>query len=134
MSSNNFPVEVFDLRTVLPEGAGNLRILDSERLHGKEFVRFFFLDGFESGQVRGDHAHRECWQLIFVLGGKVECEFQTTKGAELKLVAQFPTAILVPPMIWVRLKFSSQDSSVMVAASHAFDESDYIRSPDEFFV
>ena len=128
------PVEILELSSPVLDSTGNLRVLESDKLRGLKFQRFFFLDGFEQGQLRGDHAHKKCWQLIFILGGTVECQFQTIEGSEIKLNAQFPSAFLVPPMIWVRLMFFGQESRVMVAATDAFDEADYIRVPGEFFL
>ena len=133
MNGNSDPVEVLDLSTILVEESGNLRVLDSKQLHDLGFVRFFFLDGFENGVTRGNHAHRECWQLFLNFGGEVEFVFQTVKRAETRLITSFPSALLVPPMTWVSLRFVSKESRLMVAATHDFDEKDYIRSKDMFF-
>jgi hypothetical protein len=111
---------------------GNLRVLDSEALGNLKFSRFFILDGFRSGTHRGDHAHKKCWQLFLNFGGGIHFKFLGQDGEEIALENHFPTAILVPPMIWVTLEFIDDNSKVLVGATHAFDEDDYIRDKDMF--
>ena len=133
MNGSNVPVERLDLSSIITCSTGNLRVLESTKLHHLDFVRFFFLDGFQDGTTRGNHAHKECWQLFLNFGGDVEFVFQTIERDVMRVVTRFPSALLVPPMVWVNLRFLDEDSRLLVAATHDFDEADYIRSQDKFF-
>jgi hypothetical protein len=135
MSGNSFPVRVLKIENLSGVGStGNLRILPANELENLSFVRFFFLDGFDPGEQRGDHAHKECWQLFFNFGGKVNYTFRTIDNQEIAVDSSFPSVILVPPMIWVNVNFIDKDAKILVAATHKFDESDYIRDKREFFL
>lgn len=82
--------------------------------------------------VRGEHAHRECRQLLLATHGALSVVVDDgTESREVRL--DVPTvALYMPPMIWgVQYKFTP-DAVLLVLASHSYEASDYIRDRAEF--
>jgi UDP-2-acetamido-3-amino-2,3-dideoxy-glucuronate N-acetyltransferase len=85
-----------------------------------------------SEQVRGEHAHRQCHQLIVALNGAFHLVLYDGESS-IELVLRQPfLGIYIPPMIWaVQYKFSP-NSIIGVYCSHPYDPDDYIRNLEEF--
>ncbi len=83
-------------------------------------------------QVRGEHAHRKCHQLIVALNGRFNLALYDGE-TRIELVLGRPSlGIYVPPMIWVMLHRFSPESIVSVYCSDPYDPIDYIRNLEEF--
>jgi dTDP-4-dehydrorhamnose 3,5-epimerase-like enzyme len=97
-----------------------------------EIARVFYLYDVVGGAVRGGHAHRELEQLIVaVMGGLTVSLWDGEQRRDIELNRAYQ-GLYVPPPIWTDLvNFSSGAVSVVLASRH-FEESDYIRDPDDF--
>jgi hypothetical protein len=97
-----------------------------------EIARVFYLYDVVGGAVRGGHAHRELEQLIVaVMGGLTVSLWDGEQRRDVELNRAYQ-GLYVPPPIWTDLvNFSSGAVSVVLASRH-FEESDYIRDPDDF--
>lgn len=94
--------------------------------------RIFSVYDVPSEDVRGEHAHRECQQLLLAVHGSLSVRLEDgTDSREVRL--DVPTvALYIPPMIWgVQYRFTA-DAVLLVLASHAYAAEDYIRDRDEF--
>jgi len=94
--------------------------------------RIFTVYDVPGEDVRGEHAHRECQQLLLAVHGALSVQLEDgTTSREVRL--DVPTvALYVPPMIWgVQYRFTA-DAVLLVLASHAYSAEDYIRDRDEF--
>ncbi len=94
--------------------------------------RFFTVFGVPGPEVRGEHAHRECHQLLLAVAGSLEviCDdgFETRSYS----LSRPEVALHIPPMVWgVQHQYSS-DAVLLVLASHSYDPDDYVRDYDEF--
>ena len=108
----------------------------SAREAGKDlpFVpqRCFVVFDVPSREVRGEHAHRECAQVLVCLRGSlsVVCDDGDNRQ-EIELNTP-EIGLYLPPMVWgVQYKYSP-DAMLQVLASQPYDAADYIRSYDEF--
>jgi acetyltransferase-like isoleucine patch superfamily enzyme/dTDP-4-dehydrorhamnose 3,5-epimerase-like enzyme len=111
---------------------GSLSVLDCESVLPFKPARTFFVYDVPSQHVRGEHAHKECFQ--FLVCAKGACSVVTDDGksrAEWRLDAP-STGLLVPPMVWASQYKYSQDAVLVVFASHAYDAADYIRDYETF--
>lgn len=95
-----------------------------------EFERIFFIKS-ETGDVRGKHAHKACSQWISVLSGEVQITLKNGDSTDHVNLKTFGELVLVPPGIWVEIKFV-ESSVVVVGADLRFQESDYLRVWDEY--
>lgn len=94
--------------------------------------RAFFVYDVPSQDVRGEHAHKVCHQLLICVAGSVNVVVDDGRvRSEVKLDRP-STALHMAPMVWgVQYRYSS-DACLMVLASHSYDASDYIREYDDF--
>jgi acetyltransferase-like isoleucine patch superfamily enzyme len=95
-------------------------------------ARIFLVYNVDNSRIRGEHAHRVCEQFLVSVSGNVSVMLDDGfKRIEVKLDKPRLGLYLAPRVWGVQYKFSS-DSVLMVAASHAYDSSDYIRNYDDF--
>ena len=119
------------LKSVL-DPRGNLSVLDWSDIVPFTPKRTFFIHGVPNQKVRGEHAHRECAQLLICVQGTLRVMVDTgTARQEIQLNGP-EHALLVPPMVWASQFNYSQDAILMVLASHPYDETDYLRDYHEW--
>ncbi|NND75966.1 MAG: hypothetical protein HKN44_13265 [Ilumatobacter sp.] len=94
--------------------------------------RLFMVYQVPSGEVRGEHAHRELHQLLLCVAGA--CTVAVDDGrARIEVTLDDPSvALYVPPLVWDTLYGFSPDAQLVVLASDVYDPQDYIRDYDEF--
>ena len=113
---------------------GQLFVFDEiESLLHFPIRRIFVITGVVENGVRGNHAHRKCWQALLATSGSVVVSWENA-FAKGRLCLDSPNKILiVPPLNWIELReFSSLSSSVTVVASDVYEEIDYIRDKGDF--
>ena len=129
---------------VLPNGVSVIRFPEVIDLRGQltfgevdgqlpfAVDRFFLVYGVASQELRGEHAHRSCHQLIIATTGAVSV--LTDNGSELiEVRIDEPTiGVHLPPMVWGVQFRHTADAVLMVLASDRYDADDYIRDYDEF--
>jgi hypothetical protein len=94
-------------------------------------VRIFILYGMQPGAERGDHAHRAQHQYMIMMHGSATIEIDDGATRSDVKLDKPSLALYVPPMLWLRLRFSA-DAVCAVLASDVYDEADYVRSYEEF--
>lgn len=77
---------------------------------------------------RGGHAHRALDRLFIAVAGSLTVSLN---GAPTRLWTP-EEALRVPPLTWVELTDFTPDAICLVLASAEYEESDYIRSYEEF--
>lgn len=94
--------------------------------------RYFIVSGVPSGEIRGEHAHKQCHQFLICAYG--QCSVTVDDGTtRLEVVLNQPsTGIHVPPLIWGRQWQYSADAALLVFASELYDSNDYIREYGAF--
>ena len=94
--------------------------------------RYFIISGVPSGEIRGEHAHKECHQFLVCAYGRCSVTVDDGKN-QLEVQLNRPNlGIYVPPMIWGRQWQYSADAALLVYASELYDPADYIREYDAF--
>lgn len=94
--------------------------------------RYFITYQVPGRNVRGEHAHRECAQFLTCVRGActVSVDDGTTRQ-EFRLDDP-RIGVLVPPMVWAAEFDHTEDSVLVVFASHSYDPQDYVRDYAEF--
>jgi UDP-2-acetamido-3-amino-2,3-dideoxy-glucuronate N-acetyltransferase len=94
--------------------------------------RYFIISGVPSGEIRGEHAHKQCHQFLICAYG--HCSVTVDDGTtRLEVVLDKPSmGLYVPPMIWGRQWQYSADAALLVFASEHYDPNDYIREYSAF--
>ena len=114
------------------DSRGNLTVVDFKDELPFVPQRFFTVSQVPSQDVRGEHAHRVCHQVLIVLNGSVSVMIDDGKIRNQILLSDPKIALYIPPMVWGTQFAFSIDAVLGVFASHAFDPQDYIHSYDEF--
>ena len=98
-----------------------------------EVKRVYYIFDTTPGTVRGNHAHKDLRQLLVCVSGActIACEMPDGTKSEHRL--DWPDrGLLIEGLVWRQMKEFSKDAVLLVLASEHYDESDYIRSYDEF--
>lgn len=95
-------------------------------------ARFFAVFGVPSKDVRGEHAHRECAQVLVCLRGSVRCIVDDGARRDEVVLDRPELGLYMPPMTWGSQFDYSPDAVLGVFASLTYDGGDYIRDYDEF--
>lgn len=98
-------------------------------------VKRIFIAGNNSKVLsRGNHAHKECHQILICISGQIECEARSIEGDRIlvNLTDSSNSALYLPPMTWGIQDYKLPESKLLVLASHSFSEEDYIRNIDTY--
>lgn len=90
--------------------------------------RVFYIYDIPGGKDRGAHAHKECHQFLIAASGSFEVEMDDGKTKRTIVLNRPYFGLHIPPGIWSAEKGFSSGAVCLVLASHAYDESDYIRN------
>jgi UDP-2-acetamido-3-amino-2,3-dideoxy-glucuronate N-acetyltransferase len=94
--------------------------------------RYFVVFDVPSEHVRGEHAHRTCWQFLTCLKGSVRLHLDDGSH-RLEITLDRPDlGVVVPPLVWASQFNYTHDSILLVLASKRYDADDYIRDYGEF--
>lgn len=111
---------------------GNLTFLEGERHVPFDIKRVFYLYDVPTEESRGAHAHKTLHQFIVCLSGSFDVEIDDGEFQG-KIHLNRPwKGLHIPPMIWAAEVNFDPGTVCLVLASELFDESDYIRTYEEF--
>lgn len=115
----------------LSEENGSMTVIEGQDL--PFHVARVFAVSAGHGQVRGQHAHRRCLQLLSVIRGRVLVTMRSGNGSSLSVTLDTHSdAMLIPAMVWAEQTYLDAGSVLLVLCDHAYDEQDYIRDFDLF--
>lgn len=124
-------VQVIDL-PLHADLRGSLVVAEFEQVLPYTPRRVFTVFDVPSRDVRGEHAHRECWQFLVCVHGSVMVHVDDGTRAATVALDSPRRGVLVPPMVWASQYRYSADAVLVVFASHPYDDADYIRSYAEY--
>lgn len=110
---------------------GRLSVLDRGAL---PFVpqRFFMVDQVGNGAARGGRAHRTCHQLLVVIGGAVTFAIDDGHNRAVIELKTPSVALHLRPLVWAMQFNHSENVTLMVMTSEAYDPADYISDYESF--
>ncbi len=98
-----------------------------------EVKRVYYIYDTTPGTVRGDHAHKALKQVLVCISGACTIVCEMPDGTKTEHRLDWPDrGLLIEGLVWRQMKEFSKDAVLMVLASEHYDESDYIRSYDDF--
>lgn len=111
---------------------GSLSVGEFGRSVPFEPKRYFIVFDVPNGEIRGEHAHRECHQFLLCVKGSCSVIADNGNDRQEFVLDQPNIGAYLPPMTWgVQFNYSP-DAVLLVFASHFYDDADYIRDYDEF--
>ncbi len=111
---------------------GSLTAAETDGLLPFAPARYFVVFDVPSREVRGEHAHRRCSQVLICLKGSCRALVDDGRVRRAVLLDRPTLALHLPPMVWGTQFSYSPDCILLVLASHPYDPDDYIRSYDEY--
>ncbi len=111
---------------------GDLTVGEFERSLPFRPMRYFMVMNVPNREVRGEHAHHECKQLLLCVRGS--CQVMTDDGTTRHdYVLDDPTlGLYLPPLTWSAQYRYTEDAILLVFASHYYEPADYIRDYETF--
>jgi len=94
--------------------------------------RYFIVYDVPTKDVRGEHAHKICDQLLICLRGSISIVLDNGKIREEIKLDSPSIGILIPHMVWATQYKYSDDAILLCFASHEYDPNDYIRDYSEY--
>ena len=112
---------------------GALNVLEISKELPFECKRIFYTYTVPEGQVRGEHAHKECEQFLIALRGSVSVLVDDGAGCKDEITLNSPSkGLWLPKGRWGEQYGHSLDCILLVLASEEYNAGDYIRTYDEF--
>lgn len=97
-------------------------------------ARCFLIFDVTSHEVRGEHAHRQCQQLLVCVRGSVVALCDDGHGRQEFRLDSPTTGLLLPAMVWGTQYRYTRDAMLLVFASRGYEPDDYIRDYDQFLI
>ena len=82
--------------------------------------------------VRGEHAHKECDQLLVCLNGEVEVTCDDGIEKKIFLLDTPKKGLYVPKSIWQIQKYTKKNSVLLFLCDLPYDVNEYINNYDDF--
>ncbi len=116
----------------LGDDRGSLVALEAHKTVPFEVKRVYYIFATKLGVSRGFHAHRALQQVAVCVTGK--CRIVLDDGTRREEVwLDSPTkGLFIGDLVWREMHDFSPDCVLLVLANEHYNETDYIRSYDEF--
>lgn len=85
-----------------------------------------------AGDIRGDHAHRQCTQLLVCLSGEIDVTCDDGSTVTDYHLTSMDDGLLILPGVWAREKYVNEGALLMVLCDRVYEKDDYISDYNEF--
>ncbi|MBK0329368.1 WxcM-like domain-containing protein [Rhodobacteraceae bacterium F11138] len=123
---------IYRMPQVLEASRGNLTVGEIERDLPFLPKRYFAVYDVPSEKLRGEHAHRICHQFLICMSGSCRALLDDGENRQEVVLSRPDIGLYLPPMIWGTQYDYTRDAVLLVFASHAYDNADYIRDYETF--
>ena len=111
--------------------SGNLCVYESD--DGVPFdIKRIFTVMAKKNEIRGNHAHKICQQLLVCVSGEIEVICDDGLNQRIYRLSEMGKGLLIPPGIWASEKYINEGSVLMVLCDQAYEKNDYIFNYEEF--
>ncbi|MBT6112949.1 MAG: FdtA/QdtA family cupin domain-containing protein [Candidatus Marinimicrobia bacterium] len=131
-NNNSLKLIRYSFPCIIEEKAqGKLRVFESDDLPF-QVKRVFSVVNAKGGSKRGQHAHKNCNQLICCVSGEINLICDNGKNKVKTRLSPRSEAILVPSGVWAEQHYLIDNSVIIVFCDQPFNENDYIRNYKEY--
>ena len=111
--------------------SGNLCVYESD--DGVPFdIKRIFTVMAKKNEIRGNHAHKICQQLLVCVSGEIEVICDDGLNQRIYRLSEMGKGLLIPAGIWAFEKYINEGSVLMVLCDRIYDKNDYIFNYEEF--
>ena len=97
-----------------------------------EVKRIYYLYDIQNKSIRGEHAHKDLYQVIMGLNDGLKIKIDDGQNQKIFNLNNPNQGLLIVPGIWRSLTEFFPESICLVLASELYSEEDYIRDYNEF--
>lgn len=116
----------------LGDDRGSLVALEAHKTVPFDVKRVYYIFGTQTGVSRGFHAHRRLQQVAVCVTGKCCMVLDDGQHREEVWLDSPTKGLLIGDLVWREMHDFSADCVLLVLASEHYNETDYIRSYDDF--
>ena len=95
-------------------------------------IQRVFTVSARKNDVRGNHAHKKCTQLLVCLSGQILVSCDDGSVITQYLLDNMSMGLLVPPGIWASEEYLDNAAVLMVLCDRGYEADDYIRDYNDF--
>lgn len=95
-------------------------------------IRRVFSVGAKGGDIRGDHAHKNCTQLLVCVSGQIRVTCDDGRLVSKHVLEGMGLGLLIPPGVWAKQEYMVDGAVLMVLCDRIYEAEDYIRDYDAF--
>lgn len=111
---------------------GNLSFLEENNHVPFRIRRCYWIYDVPGGEVRGGHAYFQSKEFIIALSGSFDVLIDNGTHQKIYHLNRSYYGLYIPNRMWRELENFSTNSLAFVVSSTEYDESDYIRSYDQY--
>lgn len=116
----------------LGDERGSLVAIEGNKSIPFDIKRVYYISTTRKGIARGFHAHKQLKQVAVCITGKCRMHLDNGKVKEDVWLDSSTKGVLIEDMVWHEMHDFSHDCVLLVLANAHYDETDYIRSYQEF--
>jgi len=110
---------------------GELVVFEDQSGLPFDVKRVFSVSATE-GDIRGEHAHKKCGQVLWCPLGAIDVTCDDGQAKRTFRLDHSTFALFLPATIWARQLYREKNSVLVVLCDMPFQEADYIRDYDTF--
>jgi dTDP-4-dehydrorhamnose 3,5-epimerase-like enzyme len=95
-------------------------------------IRRVFSIRAKVNDIRGNHAHKQCTQMLVCLAGRIRVTCDNGHESAQYVLDDMDSGLLIPPQVWASQQYLEDDSVLMVLCDRDYEEEDYIRDYRDF--
>ena len=111
--------------------SGNLCVYESDDKVPFDIKRIFTVTA-KKNEIRGNHAHKICQQLLVCVSGEIEVICDDGLNQRIYRLSEMGKGLLIPAGMWATEKYINEGSVLMVLCDRIYDKNDYIFNYEEF--
>jgi dTDP-4-dehydrorhamnose 3,5-epimerase-like enzyme len=86
----------------------------------------------QKGDLRGQHAHKACVQLLVCVYGEIRVTCDDGVDVTAHTLSSMSEGLVVPSGVWAEQEYLMDNSVLMVLCDRGYEPEDYIREYNEF--
>ncbi len=114
------------------DSRGNLAVVEGSKNIPFDIKRVYYIWDYPKNIMRGAHAHYETRQAMICLKGSCKVTFDDAKSKKEIFLDSNKSILMIEPYVWHEMQSLSDDCMLIVFADKEYNESDYIRSYEDF--
>tara|TARA_Y100001968_G_scaffold327815_1_gene373658 strand:- start:1136 stop:1564 length:429 start_codon:yes stop_codon:yes gene_type:complete len=133
MENNLSLVKKISIRNIV-FSKGEIGFLECEKDIPIDIKRVFYNLGTKKYETRGNHAHKICSQFLISLKGTIKVTCEDGINEQVYQLDNPYEGLLIPPFIWAKQQYLSEESILLVLTDYKYDEDEYIRDYNNFLL